>query len=55
VLSNTVGGTVDSCVFLLIAFHSLAYLPGQLCAKWAVSGVMVAAVWLWRRARRVEA
>lgn len=33
VLSNTVGAIVDSVVFLLLAFGSLAFLPGQVVGK----------------------
>lgn len=56
ILSNLVGGTVDSAVFLLIAFHSLVFLPGQLAGKYIVGGVMVAAVWAvrWTRTRRLR-
>ena len=33
VLSNTLGAIVDSVVFLLLAFGSLAFLPGQVVGK----------------------
>lgn len=52
--SSLVGAVVDSAVFLLIAFGSLAYLPGQVIGKaWMVC---LAAIVLWwyksARARR---
>jgi uncharacterized PurR-regulated membrane protein YhhQ (DUF165 family) len=37
VASSIAGLTIDSAVFLYLAFHSLAYLPGQVVGKgWAV-------------------
>ena len=33
ILSNTVGAIADSVVFLLLAFGSLAFLPGQVVGK----------------------
>lgn len=43
--SNVVGLTADSLLFLWLAFHSLAYLPGQLLGKaWmTLAGVLVLA------------
>jgi uncharacterized PurR-regulated membrane protein YhhQ (DUF165 family) len=39
VASSMAGLVVDSAVFLYLAFHSLAYLPGQVVGKtWAVLG-----------------
>jgi queuosine precursor transporter len=49
ILSNVVGDVVDSCLFLLLAFGSLALLAGQLVGKWEMVLPSVAAMWLWRR------
>jgi uncharacterized PurR-regulated membrane protein YhhQ (DUF165 family) len=47
--SGVAGATVDSAVFLLIAFGSLDYLAGQVVGKaWMT---LLAAAWLYRRAR----
>ena len=57
-LSNTVGLVVDSWLFLVVAFGSLTFLPGQIVGKaWitlAAVGVLALARWVWR-ARRAEA
>jgi uncharacterized PurR-regulated membrane protein YhhQ (DUF165 family) len=42
VLSNIVGLTADSVLFLWIAFGSLAFLPGQLVGKALMTGAAVA-------------
>jgi uncharacterized PurR-regulated membrane protein YhhQ (DUF165 family) len=45
--SNAVGLLADSLIFLWLAFHSLAYLPGQLLGKtWMTlaAGVVIAAI-----------
>lgn len=47
--SNVVGLVVDSAVFLLLAFGSLVYLPGQLVGKAWVTLLAVALLWAWRR------
>ena len=50
VASSVVGLVVDSVVFLMLAFGSLTYLPGQIVGKlWAVA-VAVPLVRLLRRA-----
>ena len=48
-VSNTVGLLVDSVLFLLLAFGSLDFLPGQIVGKWWMTALAVAALWLWRR------
>jgi uncharacterized PurR-regulated membrane protein YhhQ (DUF165 family) len=40
--SNTIGATIDSRIFLTIAFGSLEYLPGQVVGKL----VMIVPAWL---------
>jgi uncharacterized PurR-regulated membrane protein YhhQ (DUF165 family) len=47
-LSNTVGLVVDSALFLLLAFGSLAFLPGQLVGKGLMTVLAVAVLWAWR-------
>lgn len=51
VLSNTVGATVDSVVFLWLAFHSLHFLGGQIALKLLVTLPVLAVLALvrWRR------
>ena len=49
--SNAVGIAADSVVFLLLAFGSLQYLPGQLLGKAWVTVLALAAMGLWRRRR----
>ena len=48
-VSNTVGLLVDSVLFLLLAFGSLDFLPGQIVGKWWMTALAVAVLWLWRR------
>jgi uncharacterized PurR-regulated membrane protein YhhQ (DUF165 family) len=48
-VSNTVGLLVDSVLFLLLAFGSLEFLPGQIVGKWWMTALAVAVLWLWRR------
>lgn len=48
-LSNTVGLVVDSALFLLLAFGSLAFLPGQIVGKAWMTGLAVAVLWAWRK------
>lgn len=50
--SNLVGMVADSLVFLWIAFHSLAYLPGQLLGKFWMTAVALAVIALIRRTRQ---
>jgi uncharacterized PurR-regulated membrane protein YhhQ (DUF165 family) len=48
--SGVVGAAIDSAVFLLIAFGSLAYLPGQLVGKlWATVGAAVVLAFMRKR------
>jgi uncharacterized PurR-regulated membrane protein YhhQ (DUF165 family) len=54
-LSNSVGLVVDSALFLWLAFGSLDFLAGQVWAKFAVTLLTVAALWLWRTSRRPAA
>jgi uncharacterized PurR-regulated membrane protein YhhQ (DUF165 family) len=42
--SNAAGLTVDSMLFLWLAFGSLAFLPGQLIAKAYMTGVAIAII-----------
>jgi uncharacterized PurR-regulated membrane protein YhhQ (DUF165 family) len=49
VLSNTVGLTLDSLLFLWLAFHSLAFLPGQLAGKAYMTALAVPLLWGLRR------
>ena len=47
-LSNTVGLVIDSALFLWLAFGSLAFLPGQVVAKFYVTVAAVAVLWAYR-------
>ena len=47
--SNVVGFTVDSLVFLWLAFGSLEFIEGQLVGKAYMTGLAVVGLWLWRR------
>ena len=49
VASNLVGLTIDSALFLWLAFGSLDFLPGQILGKVWMTAAAVAALWLWRR------
>ena len=52
--SSAVGLVLDSVVFLLLAFGSLAFLPGQILGKlWMVLGAVPALLWLRDRDRRL--
>jgi uncharacterized PurR-regulated membrane protein YhhQ (DUF165 family) len=51
-LSNTVGLLFDSVLFLWLAFHSLAFLPGQLIAKLYMTIAAVGVLWVWRQQAR---
>lgn len=50
--SNAVGLTIDSALFLLLAFGSLEFLPGQIVGKVWMTLAAVAILALWRRSRR---
>lgn len=52
VASNMVGLVADSLLFLWLAFHSLAYLNGQLVGKAWMTALAVAVLTGWHRARR---
>ncbi|SUS04202.1 Beta-carotene 15,15'-monooxygenase (fragment) [uncultured Defluviicoccus sp.] len=53
-LSSIAGLVVDSALFLLLAFGSLTYLPGQIVGKaWMVVLVLPVAWWLRERDRRL--
>ena len=47
--SNVVGFTVDSLLFLWLAFGSLEFIEGQLVGKAYMTGLAVVGLWLWRR------
>jgi MYXO-CTERM domain-containing protein len=49
--SNTVGLVVDSVLFLLLAFGSLQFLPGQFVGKAWMTALAVALLWAVRRRR----
>jgi uncharacterized PurR-regulated membrane protein YhhQ (DUF165 family) len=49
-LSNTVGLVADSWLFLTLAGFPMAFLPGQLIGKGAMSLLAVAVLWMWRAA-----
>ena len=49
--SNVVGTMVDSFVFLMLAFGSLEFFPGQVWAKMASTAVAAAVIWLIHRHR----
>ncbi len=51
--SNVVGFTVDSALFLLLAFGSLDFLAGQLVGKGWMTLLAVALLWTWRTRGRV--
>lgn len=48
-LSNTVGLTVDSGLFLALAFGDLTFLPGQMVGKLWMTAAAVAVLWSLRR------
>lgn len=48
VVSNTVGAVVDSVVFLLLAFGSLAFLEGQIVGKLWVTAIAIVPLVLYR-------
>jgi uncharacterized PurR-regulated membrane protein YhhQ (DUF165 family) len=48
-LSNTVGLTIDSALFLTLAFGSLEFLPGQIVGKLWMTLLAVGVFWALRR------
>lgn len=48
VASNIVGFTLDSALFLWLAFGSLDFLAGQLVGKAYMTALSVGVLWLWR-------
>lgn len=50
-LSNTVGLLFDSVLFLWLAFHSLAFLPGQVVGKAEMTVLAVVVLSVMRRRR----
>lgn len=52
-LAAAVGLVADSLLFLSLAFHSLAFLPGQLVGKAEMTLAAVAIVWARRRVWQV--
>lgn len=50
-LSNTVGLTLDSALFLWLAFGSLAFLPGQIVGKGYMTILAVVVLYVVRRRR----
>jgi uncharacterized PurR-regulated membrane protein YhhQ (DUF165 family) len=49
VASNVVGLVADSILFLLLAFGSLQYLPGQIVGKAWMTVLAAGVLWLLRR------
>ena len=52
VASNLVGLTIDSLLFLWLAFGTLDFLLGQVVGKAWMTVLAVAVLWLWRRQKR---
>lgn len=52
ITSNIVGLTIDSFLFLSLAFGSLEFLPGQIVGKAWMTALAVILLWGWRRRRR---
>ena len=53
--SNVIGDTVDSALFLLLAFGSLHFLVGQLVGKWEMIIPSIALMLLYHRYRQEPA
>lgn len=53
-LSNLAGLLIDSALFLWLAFGSMAFLPGQVWGKLAMTGVAVAVLAVVRTRRRAR-
>ena len=51
-VSNLVGLTIDSLLFLWLAFGSLDFLMGQVVGKAWMTVLAVLVLWAWRRQRR---
>lgn len=49
IVSNGVGLVVDSVVFLLLAFGSLAFLPGQIIGKALMTLAALPVIWVIRK------
>jgi uncharacterized PurR-regulated membrane protein YhhQ (DUF165 family) len=49
--SNVVGLTIDSALFLWLAFGALDFLPGQIVGKLWMTLLAIAALWVGRRWR----
>lgn len=47
-LSNTVGLTLDSMIFLWLAFGSLAFIEGQIVGKLYMTAAAILLITLWR-------
>lgn len=54
VASNLVGTVIDSVLFLILAFGSLAFLPGQVVGKLTMTALAVVVVLAIRQVRRRE-
>lgn len=54
-LSNVIGLTLDSLIFLWLAFHSLGFLPGQILGKAIMTLLAVAALGALRARRTAVA
>lgn len=54
VASNVAGLVVDSILFLAIAFGTLAFLPGQIVGKVAMTALAVPFVLAWRRQTQAD-
>ena len=52
--SNVVGFTLDSILFLWLAFGSLAFIEGQLLGKFYMTAAAIAVLWLWRHRDLLE-
>lgn len=53
--SGVVGSVIDSVIFLYIAFGSLAHIEGQIVGKIGVTVIAAAALWYWKRSKKVSA
>jgi uncharacterized PurR-regulated membrane protein YhhQ (DUF165 family) len=52
-LSNVAGLVLDSALFLIIAFGSLEFMPGQVLGKAYMTALAVLLLWFVRRQKRV--
>ncbi len=55
-VSCACGDVADSALFLFLflAFHSLAFIEGQIVGKWATVLLAIGGMWLWRRSHPVS-